>query len=322
MYKYKLAGFSPHESEVKKISKPEEVDEFLKKYSVTWLDCVDISEDEIEEVGKIFNFHKLTLEDCIDTTQRPKVDNYKDYFFLIIKVIDYKRSIKSHQLAMFVGNNYLVTVREKSHDFLQPVFNKIQEESPRILENSSDYLCYVIIDTVVDDYFPVLDKIEDRIEIIEEEIIKDVSKETLQKIFKLKKDLLLLRKIIWPCREMLMYLEKEDLPNVNEKTIIYLRDVYDHIIRVTDMVETYRELTSGALDTYLSTVSNNMNEVMKVLTVVASLVLVPALIAGIYGMNFRYMPELQWQYGYPFTLGLMLFVMIAMTIYFRKKRWI
>lgn len=322
MYKYKLAGFSPHESEVKEISKPEEVDEFLKKYSVTWLDCVDISEDEIEEVGKIFNFHKLTLEDCIDTTQRPKVDNYKEYFFLIIKVIDYKRSIKSHQLAMFVGNNYVVTVREKSHDFLQSIFNKIQEKSPRILENSSDYLCYVIIDTVVDDYFPVLDKIEDRIEIIEEEIIKDVSKETLQKIFKLKKDLLLLRKIIWPCREMLMYLEKEDLPNVNETTIIYLRDVYDHIIRVTELIETYRELTSGALDTYLSTVSNNMNEVMKVLTVVASLVLVPALIAGIYGMNFRYMPELQWQYGYPFALGLMLFVMVVMALYFRKKRWI
>ncbi len=325
MYKYKLAGFSQGkagiESEVKEIADPVDAKAFLGKYSVTWLDCAGLSEKETSDLGDIFGFHKLCIDDCSHFPQRPKIDDYKEYFFLVAKEIEYKKEVKSHQVGVFVGRNYMVTVREKPGDLFQALFDKIADKSPRLEDKGSDYLCYAVVDKVVDGYIPILEVIEDEIEAVEKDILGDVSKETLKKIFKLKKDLLLLRKIIIPTREMLLFFEREDLPNMSDKTRVYLRDVYDHIVTATELVDTYREMTSSTIESYLSTLSNNINQIVKVLTVLASLVLVPTLIAGIYGMNFE-MPEYKWKYGYPFALALMLVTVLIQLILFKRKKWI
>jgi len=326
MYKYKIAGFTANkaviESEVKETINPEDVRGFLDKYSVTWLDCAGLTEKETDEVGRLFGFHKLCMEDCSHFPQRPKIDDYKDYFFMVIKEIEYRKEVRANQVSIFVGKNYIVTIREKPGDLFQHIFERIAEKSPKFEDKSSDYVCYLVIDRVVDGYIPILEVIEDEIEVVEKDILGDVSKETLKKIFKLKKDLLMLRKIIIPTREMLLYFEREDLPNMNDKTRVYLRDVYDHIITATELIDTYRELTSGTIESYLSTLSNSINSVVKVLTVLASLALVPTLIASIYGMNFEFMPELHWKYGYPFALALMLLTTVIMLTYFKRKKWI
>jgi len=221
-----------------------------------------------------------------------------------------------------VGKNYVVSVSETCLACLEPVFKKIAEKSPRILRGGPDYLCYEIIDMVVDGYFPVLERIEKDIGEIEEQIVDESAKKPLKKIFRLRKDLIALRKIIWPTREMIMRLEKEDLPNLQEKSILYYRDIYDHILWLADMIENYRELLTGSLETHLLVVSNRLNEVVKVLTVVTALILVPSLIAGIYGMNFQNLPGKEDPYGFYAVIGAMAITMIAMSAYFIKRKWI
>jgi len=319
---YQIAAYSPQGSETHKIKDISEVRNFLGKHPVVWLHISQPKEKDTKPLREIFDFHPLPLQDSTTFRQRPKFEDYENHFFLTINLIEYLKTVKSYQLGMFVGENYVVTLCEKDSPCIDELFKKIESKSQRILSNKSGFLCYLILDTVVNNYFPTLDTIEKEIETVEKEIIRKASKKTMQKIFLLRKNLLLLRKAIWPAREMIYALQVSDLPKSDKKTTIYYRDLYDHIIRVIDMIETYRELVTGSLDTYLSTVSNNMNEVMKVLTIVASLMMVPTLISGIYGMNFRYMPELGWEYGYPFALSLMAFTMIVMLIYFKHRKWI
>ena len=319
---YHIAAYSQNDSEIHKATDISEVKKFLGKHPVTWLHISHPTEKDIKSLAEIFGFHHLPLEDSIKFKQRPKFEDYDDHFFLTINIIEYSKAVEAHQLAMFVGDDYVVTICEKENNCIDEVLKRIESKNPRILANKTGFLCYLILDTVTNNYFPTLDAVEGEIESIEKEIIRKASKKTLQKIFRLRKNLLLLRKAIWPAREMIYELQIADMPHSERRTTVYYRDLYNHITRVIDMVETYRELLTGSLDTYLSTISNNMNEVMKVLTVVASLMMVPTLISGIYGMNFRHMPELGWTYGYPFALSLMAFTMLAMIIYFRRKRWI
>lgn len=289
-----------------------------------WIDLTNPKREELEDLVKHYGFHHLTLEDCMHTIQRPKVEDYGDYFFLVARTIMYeeKQKIKSKQIAFFVGDKYLITVHKNRIDAIDTIMKRVCEDKMSILKRGPDYLLYEILDNVFDGYFTVLDKIEDHIEHVENDVVKNPTKKTSQKIFILKKDLLIFRKTIWPHREVINALRTTDLPNLSDETMPYFRDTYDHIIQVIDLTETYRELLSGLLETYLSTVSTAMNEVVKVLTVIASLMLVPTLISGIYGMNFKYMPELQWKLGYPFALGLMMFTMVGMWIYFQRRGWV
>jgi magnesium transporter len=328
MAKYKVACFSATKyeiaSEVKDISGPQEVKEFLGKYSVTWLDCTAASDAEIAAVGEIFGFHRLCLEDCSKLPQRPKVNDYGDYFFMVIREVEYHKEVHSHQISMFVGKNYVVTLREKHDKLFDPLFDRIAQKSPRLQDKGSDYLCYAITDQIINGYAPILDVIEDEIEIVEKEILGKTSKETLGRIFKLKKDLLILRKIIIPTREMLLFFEREDLPNMTDKSRIYFRDVYDNIVGSMELIDTYRELTSGIIESYLSTLSNSINSVVKVLTVLASLALVPTMIASIYGMNVDF-PETDILGGrntYYLAICLMLVSTVVMIYYFRKREWL
>jgi magnesium transporter len=328
MAKYKVAAFSATKfeiaSEVKDISGPQEVKDLLGKYAVTWLDCSGATQEEIAAIGEVFGFHRLCLEDCSKLPQRPKVNDYGDYFFMVVKEVEYHKDVHSHQISIFVGKNYVVTIREKHDKLFDPLFERIAQKSPRLQDKGTDYLCYAITDQVIEGYAPILDVIEDEIETVEKEILGKTSKETLKKIFKLKKDLLLLRKIIIPTREMLLFFEREDLPNMTDKSRIYFRDVYDNIVGNMELIDTYRELTSGVIESYLSTLSNSINSVVKVLTVLASLALIPTMIASIYGMNVDF-PETDILGGrntYYLAICLMLVSTVVMIYYFRKREWI
>ncbi len=321
---YRIAAYSHSNSEVREAAELSEVSGFLGKYTVVWLDITSPTKEDIEKLGELFNFHRLALEDCLHTTQRAKVDNYGDHFFLIIKVVDYDVVAKAHQLSMFVGKNYIVTVREKEDpNLINPILEKISLKSPNIIKNGTEYLCYVLLDTIVDNYFPIFDRIDDDIEYIEEKTIEDTPKDSVKRIFKLKKDLLTLRKAIFPTMEMIVCIQRADLPNMSKKTSIYFNDVYDHVVEVIDLLETSRELVSGALDIHMSKTQNVINEVVKMFTMFAILLMWPTVIGAIYGMNFPDMPEYHWGiYGYIFALGLMVTSMLLTWIYFKRKGWI
>lgn len=321
---YRIAAYSHLDSEVREIKEISEVSEFIKKYPVVWLDVIAPTEGDIEKLGELFNFHRLALEDCLHTTQRSKVDNYGDHFFLITKVVNYNRMAEAYQLSMFVGKNYIVTVREKDDpNLINPIFEKISLKSPGIVKNGTDYLCYILLDTIVDDYLPIFDRIDDEIEYIEEEIIENTPKDSMKRIFKLKRDILILRKAIFPTMEMIARIQRADLPNMSKKTSIYFNDVYDHVVEVIDLLETSRELISGALDIHMSKTQNLINEIAKMFAMFAIILMWPTVIGAIYGMNFPETPEYHWGvYGYVFALGLMAILMTLTWIYFKRKGWV
>lgn len=298
------------------------VEDASKLPGTVWINWVNPTRKDLNELKKHYGFHSLALDDCTHTVQRSKVEEFDGYLFLVARSISYENGVVSHQISAFVGKDYVITVHKEEFSFLKDISKLIMDKNQSILSRGPDFLLYTVLDRIIDGYFEILDTIEDKIEKVETEVIKRSTKATIQRIFKLKKDLLLLRKPIWPLREVLNAFRAGQLPNVNEETLPYFRDLYDHIIQVIDLVETYRELISGSMDIYISSVSNAMNEVMKVLTVIASLMLVPMLITGIYGMNFRYMPELNWTYGYPFALSLMGLTILLMGYYFRREGWV
>lgn len=322
--KYRLIGFSETESEIKEAASINEVEDFLNKHRVVWLDCVGLNQSEAEEVANKFSFHKLTVEAYFHTPQRSKVEDYATYFYAIIKEVEYKKEVRGRKIALYVGKNYLVTLREQESHNIDFVIKRIKEKNQKILSSGPDYLCYLIVDGVVDDYMPILDYIETEVDVIEKEILANATPETLKKIFKLKKDILLFRKIVWPMREVLLKFERDDLPYMTDKTRVYMRDVYDHIITITDIIETYRELASGVVEAYLTTLSNNINQVVKVLTVLASLAVPATVIASFYGMNLEPFPEKEifGDHSYYFALFLIASSTALMMLFFKKKNWI
>ncbi len=321
---YRIAAYSHSDSEVKEIKELTEISEFIKKYPVAWLDITTPTEKDIEKLEELFNFHKLALEDCLHTTQRSKVDNYGDYFFLIIKAVNYDKVAEAYQLSMFVGRNYIVTIRERDDpNLINPIFEKISLKSPGIVKSGTDYLCYILLDTIVDDYFPVFDKLDDEVEDIEEEIVKHTAKESVKRIFKLKKDLLVLRKAIFPTMAMIAQIQRGDLPNISKRTSVYFNDIYDHIVEVIDLLETSRELVSGALEIHMSKMQNVINEIAKMFAMFAIILMWPTVIGAIYGMNFPDIPEYHWGiYGYIFALVLMITLMVLTWVFFKRKGWV
>ncbi len=293
--------------------------------SISWININGVHEiGHIEALGNCFNLHPLVLEDILNTDHRPKVEDYEDYLFLVLKMLFYDREggIHTEQVSLVLGPNYVLSFQEKTGDVFDGVRDRLRIAKGRIRKQGADYLAYALMDAIVDGYFSILEQIGDEIEEMEQELVTDPSPQTLNRIHNFKREMILLRKAVWPLRELISALQRGESRLIAETTAIYLRDVYDHTIQVVDTVETFRDLIAGMLDLYLSSISNRMNEVMKVLTIIATIFIPLTFFAGIYGMNFEYMPELKWRWGYFGLWGVMLAISAGMLIFFRRKRWI
>ena len=324
--KISLIDYDEAQFQEKEAETVEECFPFKDKPSVTWINIEGVYQVEvIEKIGAHFGIHPLVLEDIMHTVQRPKIEEFEDYIFVVVKMIyfdDKKNDIEVEQLSIILGPNFVISFQEKEGDVFDHVRERIRRNKGRIRKMKPDYLAYALIDTIVDHYFIVLEKLGEKIEGMEEELVTKPTPETLQSIHILKRELIFLRKSIWPLREVVNVLERGESSLIDESTGIYLRDVYDHTIQVVDTVETFRDMVSGMLDIYLSSISNKMNEVMKVLTIIATIFIPLTFVAGLYGMNFKYIPELEWHWGYFAVLFVMVIIGFVMVLYFRNKKWL
>lgn len=291
---------------------------------VSWLDVSGLHDmDIIERIGSEYALHPLILEDIVHTGQRPKIEEYDGLLFIVLKMLGDgpDHTISEEQVSLVAGPNLLISFQEKEGDVFQGVRNRIRKGNPRIRRMGADYLCYALLDAIIDNYFLVMESIGEKIEALEEELISDPGEDTLQAIHSLRGEIIFLRRQIWPLREVISELSRGEYSQISEETEIFLRDVYDHTIQVMDALETFREVIAGMFDMYMSSISNKMNQVMKVLTIIATIFIPVTFVAGIYGMNFSFMPELEWKWGYPAVWGVMLTLITIMVIYFKKKRW-
>jgi magnesium transporter len=296
------------------------------KPAVTWINIDGLHQvDVIETVGKCFDLHPLVMEDILETEHRPKFEDYETCLFLVLKRLHYeeaKTEIRTEQVSLILGGDFVLSFHEGSSDIFDGVRDRIRNSRGKIRRMGADYLAYALLDSVVDSYFGVLEKLGDRIELMEEELVTAPSPATLRQIHHLKREMILLRKSVWPLREVISALQRGDSTLIRETTGIFLRDVYDHTIQVIDTVETFRDLLAGMLDLYLSSVSNRLNEVMKVLTIIATIFIPLTFLAGVWGMNFDFMPELRWRWGYAFAWGVMLASAGCFYLFFRKHKWL
>ncbi|AKT42781.1 magnesium transporter [Chondromyces crocatus] len=328
-----VIDYSPEVVVEKEIHDLDEAIEFLTddRPSITWVDIRGIGHREtFERIGRIFKIHALALEDIVNVPQRPKADAYPDHHLVIARMAQSNGNggICTEQIAILFGPGFVLTVQEESdRDVMEGVRERIRRGGGSIRTRGSDYLAYAVLDAVVDGFFPLLERLGERLEDLELEVPRS-RRPMSRQIHDLKRDLLTLRRAIWPQRDLVNNLLRDESPLITKETRIFLRDTYDHSVQVMDMVETFRELSSGLMDLYLSTVSNRMNEIMKVLTIISTIFLPITAIAGIYGMNFRHesspfnMPELDWYYGYPYSLMLMLGSVVGLLIYYRRKGWL
>ncbi|PIB31513.1 magnesium and cobalt transport protein CorA [Gaetbulibacter sp. 5U11] len=304
----------------------EEAFNFKDSETVTWFNLNGLNFiDQIEKIGQHYKLHPLILEDIVNTSQRPKIDEYKDYFFIVLKMMYYDADEKlvSEQVSIVMGKNYVLTFQEAEGDVFDSLRDRIRQKKGRVREEGSDYLMYALIDAIVDHYYAIIETMGNKIEDLEDDLFTGMTQEQIsQQIQNLKREILKLRRAIFPLREIINRVEKSDNPLIEEKTTHYFRDVYDHIIQVTENIDIYREMIWSLMDMYMTTISNKMNEVMKVLTIIATIFIPLTFIAGIYGMNFTNMPELQYKYGYYVVWIVMLVVLIGMLIYFKRKKWL
>jgi magnesium transporter len=310
----------------KKLLTVEETYKHKDSPPVTWINIDGLHNLEIiEEVGTHFDIHPLTLADIVNTAQRPKAEDFENYLFVVIKMLRYDAAadhISSEQVSLVLGEHYLFSFQEQKGDVFEPVRERIRKSKGRIRKSGCDYLAYALIDAVVDHYFLVLEKLEEKIEGLEEELLTDQTPETLHTIHRLKREMIYFSKQVWPLREVINSLVKDQTILIQETTTLFLRDVYDHTIQVIDTIESLRDILSGLQDLYLSTISNKMNEVMKVLTMMATIFIPLSFIAGIYGMNFKFMPELNWPWAYPVLWVLLIGMGLAMLAWFKHKNWL
>jgi len=296
---------------------------FKDSPTVSWINITGLHNTEtIQKIGKYYSIHPLSLEDILNIHQRPKIEHFDTYNFIVLKMLTYNQEsceIESEQVSIVFGKNYVLTFQEKSGDVFDSLRSRIKAANGIIRKSGSEYLVYAIIDAIVDHYFLILEHLDENLEELESEVVSKPSLETVQKINQLKKNLITMRKSIWPLRELLAKLLRSEF--VLESSVIYFRDVYDHTVQIIDIIESLRDISSGILDVYLSSVSNKTNEIMKTLTIIATIFIPLTFIVGIYGMNFAHMPELEWEFGYPFVLFLMAGMVITMIFYFKKKKW-
>jgi magnesium transporter len=324
--KITIIDFDESQFEEKEVDTIEECFPFKDTPTVTWINIDGIHEMEIiEKIGKHFEIHPLVLEDIVNAGQQPKMEDLEHYILVILKMLFYEeetKEIKPEQVSLILGPNFVITFQEREGDVFNPIRDRLRKAKGRIRKMEADYLAYSLLDTIVDHYFIVLEKLGEWIEGLEEELVTNPTPDTLQTIHTLKRELIFLRRSVWPLREAVNNLDRGESSLIHESTGIYLRDVYDHTIQVIDTIETFRDMVSGMLDVYLSSLSNRMNEVMKVLTIIATIFIPLTFIAGIYGMNFKYIPELELHWGYAASLILMGLIAFVMVLYFRRKRWL
>lgn len=309
----------------REIDDPAELAECLTRSSVVWVNVCGLGDEAtLRKIGEIFSLHALALEDVVNVPQRPKIEVYDAHMLLITRMIRQSEGadLDVEQVSIFVGKNYVLTFQERYGDVLDPVRKRIRRGQGPIRKYGAGYLAYAILDTVIDAYYPILENMGDYLESLEDEVVRRPTLESLHKIYRAKRELLTLRRSIWPQREAINALVRGECEFVSETVCVYLRDTYDHCVQLIDGTETYRELVGGLMDVYLSSIGNRQNEVMKVLTIMASIFIPLTFLAGIYGMNFEGMPELHSAWGYPVTLGIMLITAIAMLYRFRRLGWI
>ncbi len=315
------------------VATPEDCISYLDTESVSWVDVQGLgNQDILERVGRLFDLSPLVLEDVVNVSERPKFEDYDNQLLFIARMVVPKPrtyGFYNEQVSLILGKHYLLTVQEEpEHDCFEGVRVRIEKRRGSIRRKGADYLAYALLDAIIDGFFPVLEVYGEQLEELEEEVIVNPTRQTLQKIYQLRRELLQLRRAIWPQRDAINSLIRDRSELISEDVQIYLRDCYDHAVQVMDMVETYRELASGLMDVYLSAVSNKMNEVMKLLTVVSSIFIPLTFIAGIYGMNFNpekspyNMPELNWYWGYPFSLAVMALIAFGLLFLFWRRGWL
>jgi magnesium transporter len=314
------------------VEKPEDIIPYLDTTSVSWVDVLGLgSEDVLRRLGKVFKLHPLVLEDIVNVPQRPKIEDYEDQLVIISHMVLPKQKgagFWSEQVSFILGKHYLLTVQEEpQQDCFESVRDRIRTNKGIIRKQGPDYLAYTLIDSIIDGFFPVLETYGEQIEDLENEVVVNPTHQTLEKIYRVRRELLALRRTIWPQRDAINALIRDGSDLISSEVRVYLRDCYDHAVQIMDLVETYRELASGLMDVYLSSVSNRMNEVMKFLTVMSSIFIPLTFIAGIYGMNFNTdkspvnMPELNWSWGYPLCLAVMAAIASGLIYFFWRRGW-
>lgn len=294
-----------------------------------WLDvCGLASADAIETIGKLFGLHRLALEDVLNAHQRPKVEEFDEFLFIVMRMPDVNATSDTEQFAMFLGSDFLLTFQEHPGDCLNPIRERLRKNKGRVRKNGADYLAYALIDTIVDSYYPVLEAYGEKLEELEDLVISSPTPAIVHQLHVLRRDVLTMRRSVWPLRDALNALVRDESQFIRDNSRIYLRDCYDHVIQLIDIVETYREIAAGVLEIYLSSVSTRMNEVMKILTIIATIFIPLSFVTGIFGMNFDRaaspfnQPELAWRFGYPLALGLMAVVAGGLVYFFWRKGWI
>ena len=310
----------------KEIETIDECLQFKNAQTVTWINVEGLHQVEtLEKLNECFELHPLVMEDILNTDQRPKMEDYGDYIYVVLKLLysnEMGSRIETEQVSLILGPHFVISFQERGGAVFNPVKERIRNGKGRIRKMGADYLAYALLDSIVDNYFLVLEKLGEKIEFLEDELVANPTRSTLQAMHNLKSDMILLSRSVWPLREVISGLERGESPLIKESTRVYLRDIYDHTIQVIDTIETFRDMLSGMLDIYLSSISNRMNEVMKVLTIIATIFIPLTFVVGLYGMNFHYMPELEWSWGYPAVLLVMFVIVVCMLIYFRKRKWL
>jgi magnesium transporter len=293
--------------------------------AVHWIDLEEPTAEEARVLADVFHFHPLAIEDCLSDVNYPKTDDYGDYLYVIVHGIRFdvpSDSFVTRELDIFLGPNYVVTHHKGPVRSITATREQCQKGGVIPLQRGADFLVHHILDQLFDNYFPSLDAIEDKIQMIEVEVFENPGRETLDRVFSLKRDVMHLRRICAPQRELVHRLSRGEFTLIGDKAAIYFRDIYDHLYRIVEASYSYQDMSQGLLDAYLSAVSNRLNETMKRLTVIGALLMPLTLITGIYGMNFEHMPELHWHYGYPMVLGMMALTILVLAAFLKKKDWI
>ncbi|MFZ5585212.1 MAG: magnesium/cobalt transporter CorA [Thermodesulfobacteriota bacterium] len=313
---------------VRAVENPDDkqIRDFAGRPSVTWFRVEGLRQlDVIAKLGQAFGLHPLVMEDIVNTSQRPKVEEYDDYVYIVTRVMfwdEREADWRTEQVSLILGARFVLSFQESRHPLFDPVAQRITNAKGRHRSAGPDYLAYSLLDAVVDCFFPVLEVMGYRGEDLEDEILGRPTADSLKELHQLRSLALRMRKAAWPLREVMGSLERREINLFQASTKIYLRDAYDHSVQIMETLDTYREILAGMLDLYLSSVSNRMNEVMKVLTIIATIFMPLSFLAGVYGMNFEFMPELKWPWGYPAALLLMAAVAGGMLVFFRRKKWL
>lgn len=304
----------------------QELTGFPTANTVTWIRVNGLQNVEIiEAICNFFKIHPLAQEDILNTTQRPKLEDYGEYLFVVLRTFwseNETNTLASEQVSLLIGASYVISFQESERNLFENIRTRIHSCKGRVRREGADYLAYGLIDVIVDQYFVVLEDLGEKIEELEDDLVIQPRVDALKEIHILKREMLFFRKALWPLREVIGSLSRGESTLIKDTTLLYIRDVYDHTIQAIDTLETYRDILSGMLDIYLSSVSNRMNQIMKVLTVISSIFIPLTFIVGLYGMNFKYMPELEWEWGYPAVWVLMIIIVIAMLQYFRTRKWL